>query len=390
MLMACGGPSDELEQGGDTVTVRPRVVIDGLIELSARTEGRLFVDEVVFHAPTVELRSAQAPAADLLATDPVDDSALFFHYDLENPEGAGHAIGGERRWELGTSAADARVVFGFSPLHASRGELDEIHAVSGYDLSPLDGYTAYVHGYVIVEDANVATTLSAQASGDPEGAPGEADPSASAGDPEGAPGEVAAGDPEGAPGATDEQSAGDPEGAPGDPGEESSGDPEGAPGDPGEETSGERQGDPMQANSMRTAVGGNARLGDDSLRAPGEGQLVPFLVVISSPLELSASLAELRFEDRDRDGWLPIDLHIDANALFDDDRLHDLDDETDRVIEGRTHSVVMSMDATEAMSLFDVDAGQSREPAAESAEDSVERSATESSIQIERDSRDDR
>src|SRR5690606_787273 len=101
-LAACGGGAGA-DEGDllleDSVTVRPRVAIDGLIELSARTGGRLFVDEVVFHAPSVQIRNGPFVISDLIETASGSADGLFFRYALADGGGVG-AIASERRWSL--------------------------------------------------------------------------------------------------------------------------------------------------------------------------------------------------------------------------------------------------------------------------------------------------
>jgi hypothetical protein len=394
-LAACdfgGGAAERQDEG---VTVRPSVVIDGLVELSARTEGRLFVDEVVFHAPNVDLRTGEHHISDLLASDPTDTSPLLFRYDLAAPQG--EALAGERRWNLSPAGAtpDAQVVFGFSPLDASRTELDELSTRYG-DLGALNGYTAYVHGYVALDDSRPLITgfssgngpsAPGMQSGDPEGDPtGSGDPegdpteNAQSGDPEGDPTENAqSGDPEGDPTAE----SGDPEGDPtaesgdpeGDPTAENaqSGDPEGDPtaesgdpeGDPtaeadpeGDPAAGDPEPDPMDSDELSAAssnrLDGTPYLGrGPTLR--DRDSLVPFLIVVKDPMQLNLPLPQLDLLSL-TEGALPMQMHVDANLLFDDDRLADLDDEALLVVRGESEGVFVELGADDADAAFDLKA----------------------------------
>ena len=287
-LASCAPSSSEESQLGleAAVSVRPRVVMDGLIELSARTEGRLFVDEVVFHAPGVQIRNDSQTIADLLASDPLDQGAMFFLYDLASPGGAG-ALGGERRWNLQQPGItpDSQVVFSFSPLEASPERLEALQTRSGYDLAPLNGYTAYIHGYLSTSGGMLSSF--AELSGDPEGDP--ADGTAASGDPEGDP------------------LSGDPEGDPA------------APGGNGPDS--EAQGAPYPKTTHPAVRGRPALRGDE---------LVPFIVVVSTELNLAVPLLDLGYADLDPGEYLPVDLHVDLDRLFSEERLEDLDAEATR------------------------------------------------------------
>ncbi len=365
---ACGAPSAaaEGELAADVVTVRPRVAIDGLIELSARTEGRLFVDEVVFHAPSVRIQNGPFAIADVLASDPDDAGALFFRYALVDGGGAG-AVASERRWSLSPEGAtpESQVTFGFSPFQPSDEELDEVLARTGWDLSALDGYTAYVHGYVSMQpyDPSVHDEKRSfgahdrRKAGDAEGDPARVDT-----------GDRAAGDAEGDPAeGTGERAAGDAEGDPAEGnGERAAGDAEGDPArtnDSGERLAGDAEGDP--AHHKHAAFEGEA--GDELARRPGErdmgADLVPFFLVFDSSVELGVSLAELGLAELEQDEFLPIDLRVDVNRLLTDERLADLDVEAaamQQVEEGFATLEVSSSDARHAFAI-DLDKVQKRD-----------------------------
>lgn len=326
---ACG-PSEAKERAAfdQTVTVRPRVVIDGLVELSARTGGGLFVDEVVFHAPGVHIRNGQTTIADLLATDPGGHEALFFHYDAASPGGVGSAVGGERRWRLNHPGADeaSDVVFSFAPLKASDAEMEALFLRFGYDLGPLNGSMAYIRGYVAVdgEDGSIKA-LGADFSGDPEGDPAR---SSASGDPEG--------DPKG-----EAKSSGDPEGDPAVP--NGSGDPEGDPAVPSGEPGGQRDAEAAGAH-LDPFLGRRARLSSD--------ELVPFFLMVRAELELPIPLVELGVADLEPGEYLPIDLRVDANRLFSAERLADLDRALGRQGGG---IAVLEVEGREASEIFGLD-----------------------------------
>ncbi len=252
--IACGAPPEGvLEPAQSLQRVRPRVVLDGLIELSARTGGRIFVDEVLIHAPDVELLD-DGQSTSILETDPSDSGPLLFRYSADTGAAGASASAHQRTWDLSDfgRSPDSALMFSFAPFSADQDTSEELEARVGYEVAGLSGYTALVSGYVAVDAPGLGQgddTLLYQASGDPDGAPARPLGNRLSGDPDGAParpedtikgGETTSGDPDGAPASGDPDGApasGDPDGAPasGDPdGAPASGDPDGAPasGDP--------------------------------------------------------------------------------------------------------------------------------------------------------------
>src|SRR6185437_17037349 len=102
--------------GPRTLAVEPRLVMDGLPAL----KDKVFVDQVLFHVPTVTERSGDRILSDVLASDARDEGPLFFRYDAASADPFGDILGGERNWEL--DAASGQLVFGFEPF-AQRDQL---------------------------------------------------------------------------------------------------------------------------------------------------------------------------------------------------------------------------------------------------------------------------
>lgn len=347
----CAAGVDEAKVAQEPTTVQPRVILDGLVELSRNTDGRVFVDEVVFHAPDVVLKDGDKVLVDELAVDRAD-GPLFFRYDVAALEGA--ALGDERRWLLPSDGALApSLFFGFEPLSASREELRELGAAVGYRLDALRGHTAYVHGYVAV-DTDGSTLTGAASGGDPDGSPAEPTGTDESGDPDGSP---ADGSPDSQGG---EDEGGDPDGSPADGAAQSQGgDPDGSPAD----TGGDPDGSPADSDDDSVAQGAMEQSG--AFRRPSTyrqatSRLVPFYVVVNDAFTLRVSMSDL---PKVADGAvLPIDLHLQADRLFAGDRLATLDR---RAAAGTiTAPVVLELGADDASSVFTVKNGKAKVAAA--------------------------
>jgi len=353
LASGCAADVDDEASFAGLTRVRPRVVVDGLIELSGLTDGRLFVDEVVIHAGTTELRARDGAVVDLLATDPSAQGSLVFRYKLGHSAASSTSCGVERDWDLSSGDTASDLVFGFSPfdgatLGDAAGGMPTLGSLDDVDLSVLDGATALIHGFVSVpaDDANVtalaATGDGTVSGGDPDGAPGKAPArdtgDASGGDPDGAPGKTggltSGGDPDGAPGRTGSNDGstegGDPDGAPGKSGgfaQVSGGDPDGAPGKigpgiDGTVAGGDPDGAPGRTHEATASAapgmpaGNPFAGGGPSIGAPTKpgDVLVPFVLLLDERFSLAIPFASLRAVGRDE--VLPIDLHLDAQGLF--------------------------------------------------------------------------
>ena len=341
------------------VRVRPRLVIDGLSGLAERTDGRLFVDRVAFHTPSVHIQDKGQNLEELLSTDPVEPGPLLFWYDIAENASGGAAWGGERYWRLGArqQGPTSRLLFEFGPLAPAGADFARLEGSSGKELTELAGHTAFIHGYVVVEDENGTGFRASSSSHNSHGgtASGHGSEDASSGDPEGDP---ASGDPEGDP------ASGDPEGDPasGDPeGDPASGDPEGDPasGDPeGDPALGDPEGDPADALPGASSASG-AQWADEPTQTVFDGQddapikgrrLVPFLVVLSANFALPVPMDQLAVNPGNVDYAMPINLHVDVNGLFSSNRLESLDRQVRR---GSTEAV-LELGAQDLPNLFEL------------------------------------
>ncbi|MFZ9889032.1 MAG: hypothetical protein ACO3JL_16165, partial [Myxococcota bacterium] len=142
----CSDNGENAHRGlpGGLVAVQPRVQLEGLVELSARSGGRLFVDEVALHAGSVRIQDGEHVLSDVLAGEQDAPGPLLFRYSLLESD-AGELSAAERLWKLSVGGPESELVFGFSPFHPSPDMLDELRAHSGFDGALLRGHTAYLH-----------------------------------------------------------------------------------------------------------------------------------------------------------------------------------------------------------------------------------------------------
>ena len=101
-----------------------------------------------------------------------------------------------------------------------------------------------------------------------------------------------------------------------------------------------------------------------------------------APLRMALPLPELDFDA----GAVPMDLHVDANVLFHDDRLAKLDDAAMSVVRGDSSGVFVEVGADEASAAFAIAtdaaiASRSKVPA---------KDRSGSGLQVTGDSRDER
>jgi hypothetical protein len=345
-----------------TIAVQPRVVIDGTVELRARS-AQVIVDEVLFHAPTVELRADGQRLADLLESDPAERGPLLFRYDVTS-DGFGDVIGGERRWALDPDlgapdegGVGADLVFGFAPFRPTDELREALEESTGVALGLLEGHTAVVHGYVLAShstsSSHSATGLAtgfgrSPCDGDPDGNPANCGAGwRSDGDPDGnpsKPGTEQDGDPDGNPAKPGGFRDGDPDGNPAatDPdgrraehkkrGGTGDGDPDGNPafpfpvaGDPDGNPARVR-GDASEQVRARTAYG--ALPGAPTAGTPTPAQTrVPFVLVFNRELALHVPVTSLFDRALAPDEVLPIDLHVRLDALLTEALLANLDEE---------------------------------------------------------------
>lgn len=285
LAIACG--TDAELTGSRAIAVQPRVVVDGMVELGAVAAGvadaSLIIDEVLFHAPTVEVREGETVVDDLLAAE----DPLLFRYDASSSDGFGDVVGGERRWIVSEQNTDGDLFIGFAPLSVT----DQLVS-TGVDLTGLTGHTATVHGYMLMSAPDAAGLSNNACEGDPDG-----NPANSEGDPDGNPSE---GDPDGNP------AEGDPDGNPA----KGEGDPDGNPSE--EEVEGRREGE-----SLRQELDENVRATDGRVLR----ERVPFLLVLNRSFSLRVPVAGL-FEDvLAEDEVRPLELHVRLDELLSEEVL---------------------------------------------------------------------
>jgi hypothetical protein len=267
-LGGCGGSDVD-----DTVSVGvlPRVVLDGTLEVSDRSGGRVIIEEVLAHAPEARVVSGVAGDVGDVVVD--DDDPLLFHYALAE-RGGGDAMrlgvdrGGERRWSM--PAGGGLLSVEFAPLTRTAPDVD----------AELWQHTAVVRGTIAITlDADQSLSPRLGSGFGAEGSPADVDP-------EGSPADV---DPEGSPADVD------PEGSPADV------DPEGSPADAGQDEAGQVSG------FLRTVV------------------RVPFSLVLDGSFERSVVIEPSDLADATCGEVMPIDLHLSASELLDAEGLRTLE-----------------------------------------------------------------
>jgi hypothetical protein len=338
--MAVGCAQDEREQEAAqaaSVTVHPRLVMDGLVDLAAREHGHVQVTEVVFHAP--EVAREDSLGVEPLVGPGIEDN-LVFRYAIGANDGLGAILGGERQWRLGQ---DGELAFQFAP--AEQGAVDALSLSTGVDLGALVGQTAFVRGTIAVERAAVrGFACGADLDGDPDTSPADCggfDDEADS-DPDTSPADEADGDPDTSPAdeadssadaagssadaaGGDDEADSDPDTAPADSDPDTApadSDPDTAPADSDPDTS------PARSDEMSAA-----RRRDDAFSARPTVRLedartvthVPFLLVIKDSFSLHRPVAELRVEELSPGEVLPIDLRVDMDALFSPQQIEALD-----------------------------------------------------------------
>ncbi|MBM4279242.1 MAG: hypothetical protein FJ137_00290 [Deltaproteobacteria bacterium] len=342
-VTACG-----VEPNVDTVavTVLPRVLLDGTVELSDRSGGRVLIEEVVAHAPRARLQSPVAgDQGDVVVTA---DDPLLFHYELAARTGFGADVGGERVWAVPSSGG--RLLVGFAPYRATGSTAaDEGADANGAIDAALPGHTAVVHGTIAIEtrqplgDVAVGGFVDDVADADPDGAPadgvggdvGDADPDGAPAD--GVGGDVGDADPDGAPadGVGGDVGDADPDGAPADGvgGDVGDADPDGAPADGvgGDVGDADPDGAPAKVDASDVdAEGAPAHPAKPRKVELVEGFYrsvvrVPFSLVLDGAFERSVVLSPDEFADLGADEVLPLDLHLSASELLDAEGLAALD-----------------------------------------------------------------
>lgn len=133
----------ELAGGRDgQIALLPSVEVDGLEELSARTGGTVFVEEVILHARRVALQDGRAQEHDITGT-----GRVLLRYSPAAPEAGLSRIWTEARPDYSQLTLDV------SPLSASPQELREESRARGFDVSALAGNSVVVRGFIFVPSA---------------------------------------------------------------------------------------------------------------------------------------------------------------------------------------------------------------------------------------------
>ena len=286
-----------------SLAVQPRVIVEGLLELSALAGSSVVVDELLFHAPAATVQQAELPAVSLLA-----DGAgpLLFRYDASGSDGFGDVLGAERRFTVDDDDGELEVAF--APLNASVPMMSKLEAETGVPLADLQGRTALVHGYLLVTASpkkDGATALGEDCEGDPDGNPALCNPPS-------ADGEDTEGDPDGNPAEND----GDPDGNPAAPeGGADDGADDGA--DGGE---GDPDGNPAESDDDGVREGQSvARPDHGTIRAADRRAprvKVPFLLVLTRAFSLHVPVAGLFATELGDDEVRPLELHVRLDELL--------------------------------------------------------------------------
>jgi hypothetical protein len=320
------------------IVVRPRVVVDGTVELSDRTAGRVQLSGIAAHAHEARVAIADGGVV-------VDDSdPLFFSFAPTRPE---DQVAAERLWSLPVEGGDLRV--GFGPA-----SVDDI-AHAPFDAAALTGHTVVITGTIAITPADGVGGLRADdelGEVDPDGTPadeiGEVDPDGTPAegdvdpdgtpadqvgdvDPDGTPADV---DPDGTP--ADQVGDVDPDGTPADvdpDGTPADVDPDGTPADQVGDV--DPDGTPAIDPDGTPAIGGAARWRESVTaakkkrqRATAQGQLagrpeirVPFTLTVDGVFEHRTTLGDEAIAAVGDGEVLPIDLRFQAGAFFDAERL---------------------------------------------------------------------
>jgi hypothetical protein len=366
-VMACSAAACGVDVV-DTVeiTVQPRVVLDGTIELSDRTAGRVVIDEVIAHAPSALLRAAVAGDEGDVVVDESDP--LLFRYAIADRTGTLAALGAQRTWSMPASGAALDVAF----ANANADIAADIAADMGGDiaaesdvLADLGGHTLIIHGTLAVET---------EMDGDGFGGFGDVDPDGGAANP-GDPGDVAADvDPDG--GAAEPVDDGvspadvDPDGGAAEPVDDGVSpadvdpdggaaepiddgvspadvDPDGGAAEPVDDDVNPADVDPDGGAADGAEAAGRTRQAKAKKRAHGQVRRatvnVPFSLVVDGSFSLEVIVDDASIAAVGDGEVMPIDLHLATSALLSDARLVGLEESAVAALASETPSVSMSL-----------------------------------------------
>jgi hypothetical protein len=342
MVSACVDDNVSLGEARDLI-VRPRVVVEGTVELGDRTDGRVLLSSITAHAHESRILVEQGAGGNLNPLVVLDDQdPLFFSYAPSQPDAQQAS---ERTWSL-------PVVGG--ALHVSFGPADgDALAAAPFDASALAGHTVVIAGSIAIAADGTTRGFSAGQGLVHDDSVAEVDPDGTPARPED---EV---DPDGTPADPGTDSDVDPDGTPADPGSDSDVDPDGTPADvdpDGTPADVDPDGTPADVDPDGTPAiptGDVARLADRGGRAKKskpaatmEGMTVrsevrvPFTLTVDGAFEHETMLSADAIAAVKAGDVLPIDLRFAASEFFDAARL--------RVLEGLAAEAVRTGDKSGA------------------------------------------
>ncbi len=316
MSTACAPQAADRAGTSHRVAVQPRLVMDGLVDLERGDAGRIVLQDVMFHAPTVT-----DGERDILATDAANPRALIFRYLLGANDGFGDALGGVRSWVV-TDGAQLSV--GFSALAQS--DVAPLSQQTGLDLAPLANYTAVIRGSLTVK----ASTTVRYAHNAPDAATGDTDMQQGETDPDTSPAHGASAPQDDADG--DDCGDSDPDTSPADQGGDADtpdadakeSDPDTSPAHSGGDVkesdpdtspadAAGRDDDPNSANTPSAARHSSAR---KQLAVQSE-TVVPFTLVVTTPFAVEHAIDDVDLSAVDlSDAVVPLELHVAMDELF--------------------------------------------------------------------------
>lgn len=362
-VMACSAAACGVDVV-DTVeiTVQPRVVLDGTIELSDRTAGRVVIDEVIAHAPNALLRAAVAGDEGDVVVDETDP--LLFRYAIADRTGTLAALGAERTWSMPASGAALDVAF----ANANADIAADYDAESDV-LADLGGHTLIIHGTLAVETEMAGDGFGGFGDVDPDGGaanpgdPSDVDPDGGAADGSDSDSEAdvdpADVDPDG--GAAEPVDDGvnpadvDPDGGAAEPTDDgvtadvnpADVDPDGGAAEPTDDGVNPADVDPDGGAANGADPEGRSRQAKSKSRAPAQTRRatvnVPFSLVVDGSFSLEVVVDAASIAAVGEGEVMPLDLHLATSALLSDARLVGLERSAVAALATKTPSVSMSL-----------------------------------------------
>ena len=311
------------------VVVRPRVVVEGTVELGDRTGGRVLLNSITAHAHDARLQvtSLDGQAEPLVVLDGEDP--LFFSYSPNQPDAQQAA---ERTWSLPVVGGDLYVGFGPADPDAVAG--------APFDASSLAGHTVVITGSIAI--------ASDDAAGFGAGHDVIGDDSVAEVDPDGTPARpISEVDPDGTPAQpTGVDSEVDPDGTPAQP-PDSDVDPDGTPA-----VVADTGGQLSQQGAHKTSSKTKATMEGLNVRHQVR---VPFTLTVDGAFEHQTALSAEAIAAVDAGDVLPIDLRFAAAEFFNAERLAVLGDlAAEAVRTGDKGGAALQVSASTTARLVDV------------------------------------